>query len=466
LLFVAVLLMGCRGVRHREPTDVQRSPLASAAAGSAIVQARRADTDLMQASAQLPQPQPADGKAELPPAGASDAPLSVDQLVADVLARNPSIAQMAAAWQAASARYPQVISLDDPMFGATLAPGSIGSSNVSFGYRLEVSQKYPWPGKRGLKGVAATAEANAAANDYEDTRVQLIESARHAFAEYYLVDRALEVNAEDLRRLKEFRENAASLAKTGRAPEQDFLQADVEIGRSTQRQLTLERMRQVAVARINTLLNLPAGQPLPPAPKELPPPPPAPSVDVVQAAALANRPDLKALADKLVADQAALALAAKEYRPDFEVMAAYDAFWQSPQQALAPQVAVRMNVPVRRNRRRAAVAEAEARLAERNAELEKLKTQISFQVQEAYAQLSESERTVKLYTEKILPTAELNVKAVQAAFVTGKTPFVSLIEAQRSYVMLRDRYYEAVAELFRRRATLERVVGAPLPAER
>jgi outer membrane protein TolC len=225
-------------------------------------------------------------------------------------------------------------------------------------------------------------------------------------------------------------------------------------------------MRQVAVARINTLLNLPAGQPLPPAPKELPPPPPAPSVDVVQAAALANRPDLKALADKLVADQAALALAVKEYRPDFEVMAAYDAFWQSPQQALAPQVAVRMNVPVRRNRRRAAVAEAEARLAERNAELEKLKTQISFQVQEAYAQLSESERTVKLYTEKILPTAELNVKAVQAAFVTGKTPFVSLIEAQRSYVMLRDRYYEAVAELFRRRATLERVVGAPLPAER
>src|SRR5208282_4833472 len=44
--------------------------------------------------------------------------MSVGLLVQDVLARNPSLAEMTAAWQAALARYPQVTSLDDPMFGA------------------------------------------------------------------------------------------------------------------------------------------------------------------------------------------------------------------------------------------------------------------------------------------------------------------------------------------------------------
>ena len=49
----------------------------------------------------------------------------MDVLVEQVLARNPTLAQMVAAWQAASARYPQVTSLDDPVFGGTMAPASI-----------------------------------------------------------------------------------------------------------------------------------------------------------------------------------------------------------------------------------------------------------------------------------------------------------------------------------------------------
>lgn len=86
---------------------------------------------------------------ETPFAGCAE--LSVDALVAQVLARNPSLGQMVAAWEAASTRYPQVTSLDDPTFTGTVGPGSIGSNDVDFAYRLEVSQKYPFPGKRRLR---------------------------------------------------------------------------------------------------------------------------------------------------------------------------------------------------------------------------------------------------------------------------------------------------------------------------
>jgi outer membrane protein TolC len=380
-----------------------------------------------------------------------------------MLARNPSLAEMVAAWQAASARFPQVTSLDDPNFGATLAPASLGSNQVDTGYRLEIAQKYPWCGKLALRGANAQAEASAAGRDVDDMRLQLVESAQSAFYDYYLVDRALAVNEEALRLLREFRRNAETRYRTGQVVQQDVLQADVELGRQQERQITLERMREVAVARINTLMHVPTRSPLPPPPGQLQLAGPLPDAQQLQAVALARRPDLQALANRIEAEEASLGLAHKEFCPDFEVMAAYDSIMgNGPTRDLAPQVAVRMNLPVRKARRYGAIAEAEARLSQRRAALDRQRDQVSLQVEEAHAQVRESERVVWLYEKEVLPAARNNVKAAQAAYTTGRIPFLSLIEAQRNVVNLQDRYYEAIADYFRRRAALERAVGGSL----
>jgi outer membrane protein TolC len=50
----------------------------------------------------------------------------------------------------------------------------------------------------------------------------------------------------------------------------------------------------------------------------------------------------------------------------------------------------------------------------------------------------------------------------QSAYTTGKVPFLTLIEAQRSLIELRDRFYQAGAEYHQRRATLDRVTGGAL----
>src|SRR5262249_38947162 len=80
------------------------------------------------------------------------AELPLDEVVREVLARNPSLQQMAAAQEAAAARYPQAISRDDPMLSTMLAPASLNSRDVDPGYRIEFSQKLQWPGKRRLRG--------------------------------------------------------------------------------------------------------------------------------------------------------------------------------------------------------------------------------------------------------------------------------------------------------------------------
>jgi outer membrane protein TolC len=367
---------------------------------------------------------------------AGQAQLSIDQLVAEVLSRNPTLAQMTAASQAAAARYPQVISLEDPMLGTMLAPASIGSNSVEFGYRVEVSQKYPFPGKRDLRGQNALAEASAADNDLADMRLQLVESAKDGFYEYFLVQRALAVNEESLRLLKEFRRVAQERYETVKtAAEQDVFQADVEIGKQQQRGLILERMRKVAIARLNTLMHLPPEAPLPPPPEKAPALEGLPAAASFRSQALAQRPDLRALEDRLRAEQAALELAQKEFYPDFEATAAYDTIMgNGPTRDLAGQVGVRINLPVRKARRYGAVAEAEARVAQRRAELDKLTDQLNFQVHDAYERVFESEKTVQLYEKTILPAARKNIEAARSAYETGKIPFLSLVEAERSLV--------------------------------
>ncbi len=389
--------------------------------------------------------------------------LTADAVVEQVLSRNPTLAQMTAAWQAASERVPQATSWDDPMFMGALAPASLGSNQVDAGYRVEVSQKISFPGKLQLRGQAASAEASAAGNDLNDTRIQLREGARLAFFDYYLAEQAGAVNAEGLNLLKEFQQNAETRYKTGLVPQQDILQADVEIGRQNERKLILERMRKVAQARINTLMHLPTQSYLPPPAK---PPWQASSLPPVmdlQTLAVNGRPDLKALAERITSEEAGLALAMREYYPDVEASAAYDTIMgNGPMRNLAPQIAFKVNLPMRLKKRDAAVHESEAKIAQKRADLANRTDQVRLQVEEAYEQLRESEKILNLYDKDILPAAAANVKAAQAAYLTGKVPFLGLIEAQRNAIGLRDRYYEATAELFRRRATLERVIGGPL----
>src|SRR5262249_37953842 len=113
---------------------------------------------------------PAPAPDPLPPARPLDGvpSLTAEDAVRVVFDRNPTLEQMRATAAAAAARYPQVSSLDDPMFSFSTAPGSAWSPNTTYAARVELTQKLPFPGKRDLKGAAAQAEAAAAIEDIED----------------------------------------------------------------------------------------------------------------------------------------------------------------------------------------------------------------------------------------------------------------------------------------------------------
>ncbi|MHB8973888.1 MAG: TolC family protein [Pirellulaceae bacterium] len=388
------------------------------------------------------------------------AELSVEQLVAAVQARNPSLQAAWAAWHAAAERYPQVVSFDDPMFTGMISPQGIGMDDGG-GWMVQASQQVPWAGKRALRGSAAAAEAEAMRGDIADTRLRLAEAARTAFYDYYLARRQTEVNASTQRLLEQFREIARNKYQVNQATEQDILQADVELASLESRRTELARDEQIAMARINTLLHRAAHHALPPPPAETPLPETPPAVDALQQAAVHSRPDLFAQQARIRTERANVALACKEYYPDVNLVAKYDGFMP---EEMRPQVGIDVNVPLRYARRSAAEREAADRLQQRCAEYQDLLDQTRYEVQSAFDRTTQTEQVVHLFEEKILPAAQRSLDSALANYTSGNLDFLRLLDAERQLNTQREMYYQAIAEYHRRVAELARVVGEPSAA--
>lgn len=395
-----------------------------------------------------------------------DAKLSLPRLVAEVQSRNPTVQAMVAAWRAAAQRYPQAVALDDPMFMGMMAPASFDSSDVESAYVLEGSQKIPWFGKRAARGRMAQAEASAAREEVQMTQLMLAEAAQLAFFDYYLAHRQQDLNSRNVEVMRQFRQTAETKYRGNQVTQRDVIQADVELTELDRRQIELERMNVVAIARINTLLRQPPYAPLPPPPDQLSTSPVSVDLEMLQQIAVQRRPDIAALADRVRAEQAAVALACKEHYPDTEFFGRYDSFWQpsDTQSDLRGQVGVRLNVPIYKGRLNAAVREAMFRLSQRRAEYNQKVLDVQYEVQTAYAQLEESRKSLALYSEKLLPFAGQNVDAARTNYDVGKDSFLDLALTQRQLIEVREKREVALVDYHRRLAELNRTTGGMVTA--
>lgn len=389
--------------------------------------------------------------------------LKLDRFVAAVLETNPSIPAMVAAWQAAAERYPQAISLDDPMLGVALGPASFGSDEVDFAWMIEAKQKVPWSGKRQWRGEVARAHADVAGADLADARLRLAEAAKLAYLDLFLVRRESEINALNTHAMQDFRTIAHGKYAANLVTQQDVLQADVELAGLSRRTIELERMEAVARARANTLLHRDPEHPLPGLATQLELAITLPQSELLGRLAIERRPDLLAQAARLRAEEAELQLACKEFYPDIEFVVRYDSFWQTVERDLRPQVGVDLNLPLQADRRRAAVREAIARVSQSRAQLELQADEIRLAVYAAAARVRESQRIVQLYAERIIPAATQNVQSAQANYEADKLDFLRLVEAQRQLIGHREQQYVAIADSHRRIAELERAIAGPMP---
>ena len=369
-------------------------------------------------------------------------------LVAAVLARNPDLDAARETWRAAIAVVPSMTALPDPMATYSVAPFRIGSDRLS--QTISVSQKLPYPGKLGLAGDTAVADAEATQADYASLRLELAEAVVGAFDDYYVAARALEVNAHHRSLLERIEKSATAQYTVGHASQQDPLEARAEIIALDRERLMIETQRRAAVAKINRLLRRRADA-------ELPPPPARLEVTPRSEPSATLHPKLVAAQARVRARGTDVAFADRAFYPDFELMASYDAFWDAWQDRW--MIGIGIEIPLQRGKRRADVEHAQAAQAKAVAELASATDMLDEDRDRARREVEEATKTLELYENQLIPTERARVDAALAGFTASQNPFSTVVMAEHSLRTTELALEQARADLDRRIATLDRVDG-------
>jgi len=400
----------------------------------------------------------------LPPAAAlrsvTDASeLRSESLVGAVLARNPDLEALRHIWQAAAQRPAQARALEDPRLAYGFAPGTIESGGPEFGQRIDVSQKFPWPGKLRLRGEQAGVEAEGAFENLADARRLLAREARMAHSEWFYVHRAIAINRENQELLAGIQRLAEVKYAAGKASKQDALQAEVERHHLEHEAITLQRQRTVARARINTLLRRDTTAALPPPPSRL-------SVSTTEVPlksslpeAFENRPDLRALARRIEARRAGVELARLDYLPDFTVMGAYNSLWDAEEKR--GFIGVGLELPIGEDRH-AALAERRAELDAEEARFAAAVDRVALELTEAYEAVAESRHVVRLYRDEFIPSAEAHLDAARADYDAGEGDMIALLTAEQNLRTARLGLERALTDYHIHRAALQAAIGDTL----
>ena len=392
---------------------------------------------------------------------AADSVLLPSRLVQEVLSRNQSVEAARQAWRASLASYSRTTALDDPILSYGLAPQSIGGE-VPFGQEIGLRQMFPFPGKRGLAGNEAVAQAEMAQADFQTMRLEVAVTAAKLVYDAYRVERAIRINDGHLRFLGEIQKIAVSRYSTGHASQEEALEAEVEINHLEHRRIELQRERFIIQDEMNALLHREPNAPLPPPPHRLPPPDslavnvPTLHSPALMDTALAHRPEVRKGVAEIRGREAALALAGKQSLPDFGLMTSYNSMWSDPEHRW--MVGVELNLPLGQGRG-AAREEARAELARATSEQTVRRDTIRLEVARAVARMGEMVHALELYRGHLLPASRDRVSAARAAFETGGMAARILIEAERNLLNVELGYEEALVDYHLYRLALDRALG-------
>ncbi len=393
---------------------------------------------------------------------ATNAVFSLDQVLREVLASNPSLKAARANWEAMKQRVPQARAWEDLRGGFDSVAGRFVSipPNSFTDQRLMVEQAVPLSGKNLLRGKAAEAEAIAAYGDFRRRELDLVARARSFYYRLGNAYEQLKINQNNTELLERFVEISRAKYEAGSKPESDVLIAETDLAKLHEARADILRQVSDAESQLNVAMNRSAQSPLP-RPEELRPPMLGLELTPLQNLALTNRPELLMARKKIEAAEAKLGAARREWIPDPNLRVEASRYNDASQAASEVMAGVSINLPwFNRRKYKAAIEEAREMKNAAEYELESARKETLGLVRDALQKAETFHHHVELFRDRIVPLARQNITATRLAYETDKTGFLNLIDAQRTLQEVEGMYWNHLTEYLSALAELESVVGA------
>lgn len=372
---------------------------------------------------------------------------------------NPDLRSVSERVKEAMGKYPLVTALDDPTIGVGLFPSTLSDNQRDLAYKVDFGQPIPYPGKLRLRGEEALASANAMFDDYGTAKLELIRLVKTAYFELVFAHSAIEINETDKKLLQEFKTITSARYATGEGNLQENVQVDLALAKVEHKQIVLNKVLRVAVARLNILLGRRPELYIP-APSAFPDLPPIPDRDLIIEKALSGNRAIKAAKFRIESAEAGLKLAELQAYPDFTLAGSYNRAWMD--ENVRPFVGVSMNVPIQFGRLRAEKNIGLAKFNRAKSILKAMEDNVRFGVEEALQTIEESRHAERLFRKTIIPESELNLSSALAGYSSGKNDFLTLITAQRELVDMRLKYKRIMVDVQIWEAKLVEITGEEL----
>jgi outer membrane protein TolC len=387
----------------------------------------------------------------------------VDDLVAEVVAKNPSLRARAQRQEAAredalaAGRWPDprvTVMVDrvpsSSMTSATMPP------MIQYG----VQQMVPWPGKLALAREAADSQTSRTASEIETRKLDLALEAKRAYWMLALNVRKRQINRANRNVASTVADATVGRYSTGVGGHHDVARAQVEVTALDVQQLDLEGEHASMVAMVNALRNEPTETAFPdPDPSR-----PATPIDLARPKlverALANRPELRGMEAMKSESLAMAALERRERYPDLMGGVWYNQMIGMPDSGGAMIGATLPIFGVARQGHRAAAFDARAEAAAEDKA--SMRAMIRFEVADAIVRVETATRQVDLVRGVALPRARESFQASLAGLGSGALDIVGVLDARRS--LQQAELVLAEAEIRREIAIaeLERAVGGSI----
>jgi outer membrane protein TolC len=397
-----------------------------------------------------------------PPAASTPTPLS--QLLAEAAANNPQISAADRGARAARQMAPQVTTLPDPKFTyQQLSVGSpkpfAGYTNSDFAYiGVGASQELPYPGKLRLRGDVAERDADTKQAEIEVTKTSIADAVKADYLQLAYLQQTLGILRQNEAVLDQLIQDATAHYQVGQGMQQDVLQAQVNRTKIVKEITMHHQLMGQTQAHLKGLLSRDQDSPdivtedLAAAPLQR-------TSDELLAMVRQNNPQIQVDASSIRTQDAQLASAKREGKPDFEVGYIY----QNTDRKYRDYYMFTLDVRIPRKKRvDAEIAEAtEKRSASQQTLNAHLQQQLA-EVQEVYVKATSDEELLKEYREGLIPQSDAAYRATLSAYASNREEFNHVLSYFTDLLSLKLEYAQTLVDHEAALAHLESLTGATL----
>jgi outer membrane protein TolC len=387
--------------------------------------------------------------------------LNLNELIAEALKNSPDILVSESKVQASYYRIPQAKALPDPMF--MFGYQNEGFDRITLGEEqgaqgmFTLSQMFPFPGKRGLKGEMAAKDTESLEAMHRVAQLKIVATVKQLYYDLFLAYKNIDILSKLTEYFSTVEDAATARYSSGMGSQQEVVMAQTEkymlLEKEEMQKQKIEAIQGMLNSTVGRDVNVPLGRPA-----ELASTPPGFGMEKLIEMAKSNSPEIRSRQKMVEAAEAKVKMAKKEYYPDVTLGANY--YPRTKTFVDMWSLTATVNIPIfYKSKQEPAVQEANANLLGAKREMAATEYMLSSGIRENYSMARAAERLMKIYKEGLIPKTNQDFQLALSGYATGKIEAITPISRLKAVLDTEILYWGQYIEREKAMARLEVITG-------